>query len=144
MDSLRLTLQRMYYYLDEAYKAQCGGATSAAIVMYRAALEQLLTEQGFAVDNCAKKIQALEANAPRWADNIEPEILKVVKDLGNDAIHVNSGDTHDLAVIDRASGSNACRLHYIARRSLRAPCPKSPTVKGFADRTGSTSKPKTP
>ena len=35
------------FYLDQAYRARAVGANSAAIAMYRGALEQLLFEQGF-------------------------------------------------------------------------------------------------
>lgn len=85
------------YYLDQGHKSHAIGANSAAIAMYRAALEQLLFEQGFTVGMLNQKIAGLEAaitarTAPAWANDLDMEYLKVVKDLGNGAIHTNGGD----------------------------------------------------
>ena len=38
------------------------------------------------------KITALENDPPDWAQSIRPEFLRVIKDLGNAAIHPNDGD----------------------------------------------------
>ncbi len=85
------------YYLDQAHKCQCVGANTAALAMYRAALEQLLFHQGFAEGMLAAKISKLEASAkdgtgPSWSRELDGEYLKVIKDLGNGAIHTNGGD----------------------------------------------------
>ncbi|MBS1993462.1 MAG: DUF4145 domain-containing protein [Cyanobacteria bacterium SZAS LIN-3] len=103
----RNTDKNVAYFLDQAYKCQGGGAITGAIVMYRAALEQLLTQQGYPTKNLANKIKSLEedikngyGSGHKWVHEIDVGFLKVIKDLGNESIHVNSGDTDTLAIID--------------------------------------------
>lgn len=93
------------YYLDQAHKSHSVGANSAAMAMFRAALEQLLYEQGFTAGMLNQKIQALEAGikngtAPAWARDLDVDYLKVLKDLGNGAIHTNGGDVTKQAHLD--------------------------------------------
>lgn len=73
--------------------------------MYRAALEQLLFEQGFKARMLGPKVAALidaakNNTAPKWAVDLDPEVLKHVKDLGDGAIHPNDGDIGLQEVID--------------------------------------------
>jgi hypothetical protein len=68
------------YYLDQAYRAHGVGAYSAAMEMYRAALEVLLYEQGYQSGMLAAKIKKLEedistGNGPKWAQELETEYL---------------------------------------------------------------------
>lgn len=91
------------YYLDQAQRAHSVGANSAAVAMYRAALEQILLEAGFQERMLGPKIKALEAkiangSAPKWALDLEIEFLEVLKDLGNAAIH--AGDVGRQAHLD--------------------------------------------
>lgn len=92
------------YYLDQAARAQSIGALSAAVTMYRAALEQLLFEQGFTSGMLHAKITALEdsQSPPAWRDALAPEFMRAVKDLGNAAIHPNGGDIGRQAAFDAA------------------------------------------
>lgn len=106
--STRNTDKNVAYFLDQAYKCQGGGAITGSIVMYRAALEQLLTEQGYSTSNLANKIKVLEedmkkgiGSGPKWIHEIDVAFLKVIKDLGNESIHVNSNDTDTLAALDQ-------------------------------------------
>jgi hypothetical protein len=46
------------YYLDQAARAQAVGARSAAVAMYRAALEHLLFDQGFKTGMCGQARKA--------------------------------------------------------------------------------------
>jgi len=85
------------YYLDQANRAQSVGANSAALAMFRSALEHLLHEQGFTQEMCGAKIKALEearksGAGPKWAADLDPEDLRVLKRLGDGAIHTNGGD----------------------------------------------------
>lgn len=85
------------YYLDQASRAQSAGANSAAIVMLRSALEHLLYEQGYVKGMLHQKITALENGTevvprPKWAVDLDTEYLKVMKELGNGAVHTNNGD----------------------------------------------------
>lgn len=94
------------FYLDQAHRSAAVSAHSASVAMYRAALEQLLYQQGFTTGMLNKKIQDLEAaigtgNASRWALDLDPEFLKVIKDLGNAAIHPNAGDITKQEALDR-------------------------------------------
>ena len=76
------------YYLDQVHKSKIIGANSVAVVMYRTALEHLLYNQGYTKGMLNTKINELEnginsGTAPRWALNLDVEILKIIKDLGN-------------------------------------------------------------
>lgn len=85
------------YYLDQAARAIAVGALSAAVAMYRSALEHLLEEQGFKERMCGPKLAALDAaiaagKAPAWTSRVDTEFLKILKNLGNDVLHTNGGD----------------------------------------------------
>jgi hypothetical protein len=90
------------YYLDQAERANSVGALSAAIVMYRSALEHLLHEQGFTDGMVGKRLEALEktANPPSWRDQLHPDYLRVVNSLANAAVHANNGDVSQQAVFE--------------------------------------------
>jgi Domain of unknown function (DUF4145) len=93
------------YYLDQAQRAGSVTANSAAICMYRAALEHLLFEKGFVKGMLDAKIKELEeqiiaGTPPVWARDLDTEYLRVMKELGNAAIHVNGGDITKQAVFD--------------------------------------------
>jgi hypothetical protein len=62
------------YYLDQAERSQAVGALSAAVAMYRAALEQLLFDQGYRDGMLAQKITKLIADEkpPRWFEDLDP------------------------------------------------------------------------
>jgi hypothetical protein len=77
--------------------------------MYRAAIEQLLHDQGFDTGMLTAKIKALNleaaiaaGTAPRWAHNLDPAFLKVIKDLSNGSIHPNGGDISKPDALDTA------------------------------------------
>jgi hypothetical protein len=91
------TPKAVSYYLDQAHRSHAVGANSAAVAMYRAALEQLLYEQGYRSGMLHGKITALEAavsqgTAQKWAEDMDTDLLRIMKDLGNGAIHPNAGD----------------------------------------------------
>src|SRR5918911_347989 len=93
------------FYLDEAQKAQSVGANSAAVTMYRAAIEHVLFEQGFQRKTLGKKVEDLEAairghTAPAWTTRLEVEDLALLKDLGNYSISPNDGDISKQATFD--------------------------------------------
>jgi hypothetical protein len=85
------------YYLDQAQRSQSVGANSAAVAMFRAALDHLLFDQGFKKGMCGQKLAELEAGvksntAPKWAHDLDAEFLTVMKQLGDGAIHPNDGN----------------------------------------------------
>jgi hypothetical protein len=93
------------YYLDQARRAELGGANSAALAMYRGALEHLLFEQGYTDGMCGKKIAELEKDitsggARKWAVELKTDVLKVIKELGDGAIHPNDGDVQRQRTLD--------------------------------------------
>jgi len=90
------------YYLDQAERANSVGALSAAIVMYRSALEHLLHEQGFTEGMVGKRLEALAkaANPPPWRDQLHPDYLGVVNRLANAAVHANNGDVSQQAIFE--------------------------------------------
>jgi len=94
------------YYIDQAYRARSVGAVSAAMAMYRSALEWLLYEQGFTSGMLGQKIIDLETSikkqtAPKWAIEIDTAFLKAIKDIGNGAMHTNGGDITKQNNIDK-------------------------------------------
>lgn len=93
------------YYLDQASKSKSVGANSAAIAMFRAALEQILYEQNYTTGMLGKKIADLEkdineGNAPNWAIQLDTDFLRVIKNLGNLSIHANNGDVKKQSEFD--------------------------------------------
>ncbi len=93
------------YYLDQAYRSKSVGANSACISMYRASLEQMLYEQGYKEGMLNKKIQDLEkskndVNAKKWVRELDIELLKYIKDLGNGSIHTNDGNVEKQGELD--------------------------------------------
>jgi hypothetical protein len=94
------------YYIDQAYRSRSVGAVSAAMAMYRSALEWLLYEQGFKSGMLGQKISELEAvikkhTAPKWAIEIDTAFLTAIKDIGNGAMHTNGGDITKQKNIDK-------------------------------------------
>lgn len=80
------------HFVDEAYKCQSVEAHGAAIEMYRAALEQLLHEEGYVDGLLNSKIVALEADrsagtAKPWALDLDVEMLHILRKLGNQIAH---------------------------------------------------------
>lgn len=79
------------YFLQQAYKAQTATAYSAALAMYRAALEQLLEQKGFEgklpakLAKLSKDIE--DGAAPTWAKRLNTDILSVIKDISNSHAH---------------------------------------------------------
>ncbi len=96
------TPEGVSYYLDQAERAKSVGALSAAVVMYRAALEQLLHEQGIQGGMLGNRLETLEKTEtpPAWRDQLDPAYLSVINKLGNAAIHVNDGDVTQQTVFD--------------------------------------------
>lgn len=85
------------YYLDQAHRARCIGADTAAIAMYRSALEHLLYDHKYKARMCGPKIKELEAaiadgTAPKWAMELDTAFLDAIKKLGDEAIHPGRGD----------------------------------------------------
>lgn len=85
------------YYLDQAQRAHSMGANSAAVAMFRSALEQLLYHEGYKKGMLHQKLKDLQDDigsnkAPRWAMDLDTEFLDVIKQLGNTSIHLNDGD----------------------------------------------------
>ena len=91
------TPEGVAFYLDQAARCHYISSNSAAITMFRSALEWLLEDQGYTERMIGPKLAALDkaiaqGSAPSWVNEIDPEYLKVIKDLGNTATHTNGGD----------------------------------------------------
>lgn len=94
------------FYIDQASRARMMGALSAAMAMYRSALEWILYNQGYTTGMLGKRIEALKNdiehnNAPGWADSINPMFFTAIKNIGNGAIHTNDGDISRQSTIDK-------------------------------------------
>jgi hypothetical protein len=93
------------YYLDQAQRSQTVAANSAAVAMYRGALDQLLYHEGFRDGMLGNKLQALEkkilaGTAPKWAMELETEYLTELNHLGSGSIHPNDGDITKQQLLD--------------------------------------------
>lgn len=80
------------HFLNDAYKCFCIGAHGAAAAMFRAALEQLLTELGYSDGMLYEKTTKLLAdqeagNAPEWAVDLDADSLEIIRRLGNKVVH---------------------------------------------------------
>jgi hypothetical protein len=91
------------YYLDQAERSFAVGAHTAAMTMYRSALEQILLEQGYTPRMLGPKIKKLEKdpNPPKWYRDLDPEFLDVIRKLGNLATHAGEGDAREQEGFDR-------------------------------------------
>lgn len=101
------TPEGVKYYLDQAARAESVTAYSAALVMYRSALEHLLHHLGFKTGMLRQKIDELKqkrevADAPRWIRDLDVEDLSILGRLGNGAVHTNDGDVTKQDAIDHA------------------------------------------
>lgn len=81
------------YFVDQAYRAQMASAYSAAMTMYRTALDQILEDQGYG-GKLPSKITQLEndvnsGSGKEWARNVVPEILKTIKEIADSESHSN-------------------------------------------------------
>jgi hypothetical protein len=91
------TTPAVAYYLDQAARADSAGAKSAAVVMFRSALEHVLHESGYTEGMCGAKLAALAKDVeggkgPPWTKNLTVDDLSVLNRLGNAAVHPNGGD----------------------------------------------------
>ena len=95
------TPEQVAYYIDQAQKSHIAGANSAAVAMYRAALEHLLEQNGYDKakgNNLASRIDQLivdlAAGVPdsNWAKSIDSEYMHYFRELGNTAPHTNKRD----------------------------------------------------
>lgn len=91
------------YYLDQAARAERSGATSAAVAMYRGALEQLLFERGFTGRTLATKIKDAfdQQSDRRLVIGLEEAFFTRIRELGNGSVHPNDGDVERQKSLDR-------------------------------------------
>ncbi|WP_114298198.1 DUF4145 domain-containing protein [Anaerobacterium chartisolvens] len=81
------------------------GANSACISMYRAALEQILYNQGYINGMLNSKIKDLEKDindgtGKEWTKSLDKDLFSYIKDLGNGSIHPNGGDISKQSTFD--------------------------------------------
>jgi Domain of unknown function (DUF4145) len=101
------TPKAVAYYLDQAKRAQSVGANTAAVAMYRSALEHLLFDEGYKDRMLGPKIAALlreieAGTAKQWARDLRSEYLTVIKKLGDAAIHPGDGTVERQQALDNA------------------------------------------
>ncbi|MHB1415748.1 MAG: hypothetical protein ACYC1C_10895 [Chloroflexota bacterium] len=93
------------FYLDQAQKAQVAGAGSAAIAMARAALECVLFQQGYRDGTLGQKLgrlneEVLAGAGPRWARDLEGDVLTVIGEMGAGTSFPADGDVETRALLD--------------------------------------------
>lgn len=99
------TPKKVKYYLDQAYRSRMLSALSAAMAMYRSALEWILYEQGYKNGMLGAKISKLGEDisnniAPKWANDMSVELLTAIKNIGNGVMHTNDGHISKQQQID--------------------------------------------
>jgi hypothetical protein len=80
------------YFVDQAVKALAVGSKAACIAMFRAAVEQLLDEEGFTGGMLNDKLISLSTavtnqTAPAWAKRVSTPAMDLLRKLGNEAVH---------------------------------------------------------
>lgn len=76
--------------MAQAFKSRSVGANSAAMAMYRSALEWLLFSLGFKEKDLNIRIDQFEES--EYSEKIGTEFMDILRLLGNNAVHVNDGD----------------------------------------------------
>jgi hypothetical protein len=99
------TPKTVAYYLDQAARCESVNANSAAVAMYRAAVDHIMYEQGFKDGMLGKRIEELEiriadGTAPSWAKELGTDDIHILSKLGSGAIHTNTGDIAEQAHLD--------------------------------------------
>lgn len=89
------------FYLEQAYRARTRGAFTAAVAMYRVALEHLLQAQGFEGRTLHDRVEAAVAAKPVWIDHLDDQLMHALRELGNRALHANGGDVSQVESLDR-------------------------------------------
>jgi hypothetical protein len=90
------------YYLDQAYRSRTRGAFSAALVMYRAALEQFLRAQGYMKGTLFDRIADAVHDEPAWLHELDEDLMSALRKLGNIAVHPDDGDIGKQAAFDQS------------------------------------------
>lgn len=88
------------YYMGQAFKSKSVGAYSAAMAMYRSALEFLLYHSGFNENRLVDKIKSFEDKPPDWATSLSSLFMDIIRELGNDSVHPNGGDISEQEKFD--------------------------------------------
>lgn len=117
-------------YLRQALLCRLVGAHTAALSMFRAALEAFLCDQGFVADfNLSKKIKAFQdaasATAEKpWMRHVTPDMFDALKQLGDWATHSDRGkfDASKHAIMDeKLSAAAATIFHFMLQQAYVAP-----------------------
>lgn len=102
------TPQSVAYYLDQAHRCKCVSAFSAAVAMFRTALDHLLFEQGFRENTLAEKIHAMrtelrDGNLAIWAHDVDAKFLEVAQYLGERSALPVDAEFAEKATLDERS-----------------------------------------
>lgn len=100
------TIPEVAYYLDQAHRSSTIGARSAAVAMYRSAIEMMLFHEGYEMKMLGPKVSALkndfQGNTGKpWVQQIEPEVIDVLNQLATWAIHPNNGAIERQTAFDK-------------------------------------------
>lgn len=100
------TPESVAYYLNEVQSCWSVGANSAAMSMYRVALDHLLFEQGYTKGMVGAKLGALTKDveagtAPEWTKNLDSGYMDVLNKLATYALHPNDGNVSQQSVFDQ-------------------------------------------
>lgn len=79
-------------WLDEARRAELGGALASSAATYRVVLDTVLLSEGLVGKMLGHKIADLEnkmsaGTAPGWARHVDLELIKALKGIGNKTLH---------------------------------------------------------
>jgi hypothetical protein len=109
------------YYCEQARLGRSVGANSAAVVMFRAAIEQVLADKGCTARTCGGKLAELEKDLEKgnpkadWAKSLDTELIRQMKIIGDGGTH---GDAkaivaYDGEMVDVAEVVVRAVLHFV-------------------------------
>lgn len=121
------TRDEVRFYLDQAARCEQAAAFSAALPMYRAALEMLLHHEGYTKGMLGARLKAVDedrdateqgtkkrSEVKPWVLEVDRVSLDAIKKLGDGAIHPNDGDIARQDVMD----AELCRVIAVAFEGL--------------------------
>lgn len=94
-DMCSLIPKSVNYYMGQAFMCKSVGANSAALAMYRSALEWVLEDKGYKNGTLNDKIELFNNKPPENVGHIDIKYMTVIRKLGNKSVHSND-DNIDL------------------------------------------------
>ena len=109
------------YYFEQARLVRSVGANSAAVVMFRGAIEQVLADKKCTTRTCGGKLVELESDLKKgdpkadWAKGLDTELLRQMKIIGDGGTHGDAAviAAYDTEMVDHAETVVRALLHFV-------------------------------